>query len=136
MRSLPSDWWTGWVREIEGLGESGQRTGSAGDVHRVPFPMGVAGHGRFEVGLGRTGVVGEDKEHLKGGRDGWKKRKGIVQEVGLDLHGFGTKQTLAGLSPFLCLWVWTDSGGVMGEGVGIPRALNTLVPGLESHQGS
>lgn len=103
----------------------------------MPYPPGVAGHGRFEVGLGRTEVVVVGgKEHLMGGHDGWKRRKGKVREVGLDLHGFGTKQTLAGSSPFLCLGARTGSGGVMGGGVGILRAPNTLVPGLASHQGS
>ena len=36
MGSLPSDWWMDWAREIEVLEESGQRTGSVGDVHWVP----------------------------------------------------------------------------------------------------
>lgn len=59
-----------------------------------------------------------------------------MQEVGLGLRGFGTKQTLAGLSPFLDLWVQTGSGGEVDGGVGFLQALNTLVPGLESPQGS
>lgn len=36
MRSLPSDWWMGWVTEIVGSEESGQMTGSVEDVHWVP----------------------------------------------------------------------------------------------------
>ena len=97
--------------------------------------MGVAGHVRFEAGLEWAEVV-VGKEDLEGVRDGWTRRKVRVQEVGLGLHGFGTKLTLSGLSPFLCLWVQTGSGGEVGGDVGFLQALNTLVQGLESPQGS
>lgn len=59
-----------------------------------------------------------------------------MQEVDLGHHGFGIKQTLAGLSLFLCLWVQTGSGYEMGGGVGLLQGPNTLVPSLESLQGS
>lgn len=91
MRSLPSDWWTGWVREIEVLEVSGQRTGSVRGVHWVPYLMGVAGHGRFEKEVREAEVVEGDKEHLEDVHDGWKRRKERVQEVDLGLHGSGTK---------------------------------------------
>lgn len=135
MRSLPSDLWTGWVTVIEVLEESGWRTGSVGDVHWVPYLMGVAGYGRFELGLEEAGVVEVDKEHSEGVHDGWKKRKERAQGVDLGLHGFGREQTLAGLSLSLCLWAQTGSGGEVGGGDGFLQALNTLVPGLESPQG-
>lgn len=136
MRSLPSDWWRGWVREIEVLEESGQRTGSVRAVHWVPYPMGVAGHERFEKGVGEAEVVEGDKEHLEDVHDGWKRRKERVQEVDLGLHGFGTKWTLAHSSPFLYLWAQTGSGDEVGVGVGFLQVLDTLAPGLESPQGN
>lgn len=66
--------------------------------------------------------------------DGWKRMKEKGQEVDLDLHGFGTKQTLAGLSLSLCLWDQCDKGGGVGEGDEFLQVLNSLVPGLESPQ--
>lgn len=118
------------------LGESGRRTGSVGDVHWVPYQRGVAGNGRLELGVGEAEVAEGDKEHSKGARDGWRRRKERVQGVDLGLHGFGIEQTLAGLSPSLCLLAQTGSGGEVGGGAGFLQALNTLVPGLELHQGS
>lgn len=91
MRSLPSDWWMGWVREIEVLEESGQRTDSVRGVHWVPYLMGVAGHERFEEGVEEAEAEEGHKEHLQGVHDGWKRRKERVQEVDLGLHGFGTR---------------------------------------------
>lgn len=130
VRSLPFDLWMGWVMGKGVLEESGWRTGSVGDVHWVPYLMGMAGCGRFGVSVEEA--VEGDKEHLEGVRDGWKRRKERAQEADLGLHDFGTEQTLAGLSLFLCLWARTGSGG---EGDGFLQALNTLVPGLESPQG-
>lgn len=70
------------------------------------------------------------KEHWEGVHDDWRRRTEKVPEADSDLLlGFGTKQTLAGLSLFL----WTGSGGEVGEGDEFP--LNTLVPGLESPWG-
>lgn len=135
MRSLPSDWWMGWVKEIEVLEESGQRTGSVRGVHWVPYLMGVAGHDRFEKGVGEAEVVEGDREHLGGARDGQKRRKERVQEVDLGLHGFGTN-SLAHLSPFLCLWAQTGNEGEVGVGVGFLQVLNTPALGLESPQGN
>lgn len=66
--------------------------------------------------------------------DGWKRRKEREQEVDWGLHGFGTEQSLAGLSLSLCLWARTGRGGEVGGGDGFLQALNTLVPGLESPQ--
>lgn len=70
MRSLPSDWWRDWVKGTEVLEESGQRTGSVGDVHWAPYLMEVPGNGRFEVGQERAEVVVGDKGHLEGAHDG------------------------------------------------------------------
>lgn len=135
MRSLPSDLWMGWVMEIGVLGESGQRTGSVGGVHWVPYLMGAVGHGRIEVGVEEAEVVEGDKGRLEGVHDGWQRRKERAQEVDLGLHGSDTEQTLAGLSLYLCLWARTGSGGEMGGGDGFLQVLNTLVLGLESPQG-
>lgn len=51
MRSLPSDLWMDWAMEKGVLEEFGRRTGSVGGVHWVPYLMGLAGCGRFEVGV-------------------------------------------------------------------------------------
>lgn len=67
--------------------------------------------------------------------DEWKKKKERELEVDWGLHGFGTEQILAGLSPFLYLWVLTGSGGEVGGGVGFLQDPNTLVPCLEAPQG-
>lgn len=134
MRILPSDLWMGWATEREVLEESGWRTGNVGDVHWVPHLMEVAGCGRSEVAVEELEVVEGDKEHLEGVHDGWKRRKERVQEVDLGLRGFGTMQTLAGLSLSLCLWAWTGSGSEVGGGDGLLQALNTLVQGSESPQ--
>lgn len=120
--------------EIGVLGESGRRTGSVGGVHWVPYLMEVAGRGRIEVGVEEAEVVEGDKGHSEGVHDGWRRRKERAQEVDLGLHGFGTEQTLAGLSLSLCLWAQTGSGGEVGGCDGFLQALNTLVPGLESPQ--
>lgn len=116
------------------LEESGWRTGNVGDVHWVPHLMEVAECGRSEVAVEELEVVEGDKEHLEGVHDGWKKRKERVQEVDLGLRGFGTVQTLAGLSLSLCLLAWTGSEGEVGGGDGVLQALNTLVQGLEPPQ--
>lgn len=60
MRSLPSDFWMGWVMERGVLEESGQRTGSVGGVHWAPYLMGVHGCGRFEKWVKGAEVVEED----------------------------------------------------------------------------
>lgn len=60
--------------------------------------------------------------------DGWKRRKERGQEVDLVLHGFGTEQTLAGLS--LCLWARIGSEGEVGGGDVLLQARYTLVLGL------
>lgn len=86
------------------------------------------------MGVEEAEVVEGDKEHLEGVHDGWKWRKERVQEVDLNLHGFGTEQTLAGLSPSLCPWAQTGSGDEVDGGVVFPQALNTLVQGLKSPQ--
>lgn len=96
--------------------------------------MGVAGCGRFEMGVEGAEVVEGDKEHLEGVHDGQKRKKERVHEVDLDLHGFGTEQTLASLSPSLCPWDQTGSGDEVGGDVGFPQALNTLVQCLKSPQ--
>lgn len=106
-----------------------------GDVHWVPYLTWVAGCGRFEVGVEEAEVVEGDKGHSEGVHDGWKRKKERVQEAEFGLPGFGTEQTLAGLSLSLCLWARTGSGGETGGGDGFLQALNTLVPGLESPQG-
>lgn len=62
--------------------------------------------------------------------DGWKRRKEREQEVDLGLHGFGTEQTLAGLSLSLCLWAPIGSEGEVGGGDGLLQPQNTLVLGL------
>lgn len=116
------------------LEESGQRTGSVGDVHWVPSRMGVAEHGRSEMGVEQAEVVEEDKEHLEDVRDGWKRRRERVHEVDLDLHGFGTEQPLASLSPFLCPWAQTGSGDEVGGDAEFLQTLNTLAQGLKSPQ--
>lgn len=121
--------------EIAGLEESGQKTGSAEDVHWVPYLMGVAGCGRFEMGVEEPGEEEGDKEHSEDVHGGWKRRKERVQEVDLGLHDFGTEQALAGLSLSLCLWGRTGNGGEVGGGDGFLQALNILVPGLELPQG-
>jgi len=71
------------------LEESEQRTDSVGDVHLVPYLRGVVGYESLEKGA-------EEAEMLDGGmvHDGWKRRRGRVQEADLGLHGFGTEQTL------------------------------------------
>lgn len=56
--------------------------------------MELAGGGKFEEGVER--VVEGGKGHLEGVHDGWRKRKVIMQEVDLGLHGFGTVQAHAG----------------------------------------
>lgn len=121
--------------EIEVLEESGPRTDSVGDVHWVPYLMGVAGCARSEVGAEEAEVVVGHMERSEGVHDGWKRRKETVQEADLALHGFGTKQNLAGLSLSLFLWTQTGSGGEVGGGDGFLRALNTLFPSLESPEG-
>lgn len=62
MRSLPSDWWMGWVMEKEVLEEFGQRTGSEGDVHLVPYLMEVAVSEKTVVGVKKVEGVEVDKE--------------------------------------------------------------------------
>lgn len=89
MRRRPSDWWRGWARETGVLEESGQWTDSVGAVRQVPYLTKVVGHGRLEGEPEEAEVEEGDKEHLQGVHDGSKKRKETVQEVGLDLHGFG-----------------------------------------------
>lgn len=59
-----------------------------------------------------------------------------MQGVDLGLHGFGIEKCLADLSLSLCLLAQTGSGDEVGGGAVFPRALNTLVPGLELLQGS
>lgn len=63
MRSLPSDWWMGWVMEREVLEEFGQRTGSEEDVHLVQYLMEVAVSEKTVVGVKKVEGVEVDKEH-------------------------------------------------------------------------
>lgn len=135
MRSLPFDLWMGWVMEIKVLKGSGRTTDSAGDVHLVQCLKGVAGCARSEMGVEELGVVVGQRKNLVGVHDGWKRRKETVQEADLALHGFGTKQNLAGLSLSLFLWAQTGSGGELSGGDGFLQALNTLFPSLELPEG-
>lgn len=63
MRRLPSGWWTGWVKGIGVLEESGQRTDSVGDAHRVPYLRGAVGYVKLEVGAEVAELVDGDMVH-------------------------------------------------------------------------
>lgn len=61
MQSLPSDLWTGLVKEIVVLEGSGRRTGSVGGAHWVEYLFEELGYGRFEVAVEEAEMVEGDK---------------------------------------------------------------------------
>lgn len=104
-----------------------------GVAHRAPCLMWELENGRCEVGL-EEAEVEEGREHLADVHDGWKMWEERGQEVDLDHRGFGTKQTLSGLSLSPCLLAQADKDGESGEGDGVLQGLKILVQGLESPQ--